>query len=127
MSDDTAEFIPRNLEHPPARPEAVLPATLQLVPLTSRPFFPVLVQPVVVDKTPWGEGIKTVAESAHKLIALSYARPVEGGLPNPGDICQVGCVARIHRIHEAENKLQFIAQGIRRFRIVEWIRESLHT
>lgn len=122
--DSTTEFIPRDQTHPPARPEEVLPETLQLIPLNSRPYFPVLVQPIVVDKDPWGEGIKVVADSAHKLIALNYATSGEQKLPQPEDICDVGCVARIHRVHEAQDKLQFIAQGLRRFRIVEWVRKT---
>ena len=77
MSDaeNGAEFIPKNKASPPARPDEVLPETLQLIPLESRPYFPVLVQPVVVDQNPWGNGIKVVSESAHKLLALSYAMP----------------------------------------------------
>lgn len=121
-----AEFIPRGQDNTQvARPDEVLPDTLQLIPLSSRPYFPVLVQPVVVDKDPWGEGLKKVAESAHKLVALSYA-PVPDGEDNapPSAVSNVGCVARIHRIHESDGKLQFVAQGMRRFRIREWIRKT---
>lgn len=123
-SDDDAEFIPRGDTHPPARPEEVLPETLHLVPLNSRPYFPVLIQPIVVDADPWGEGIKTVADSAHKLIGLSYVvEPTEGD-PGPESLALTGCVARIHRIHQTGDKLQFIAQGLKRFRIKEWVRKT---
>ncbi len=107
-----------------ARPEDVLPDTLQLIPLASRPYFPVLVQPVVVDVDPWAQGIKTVAESAHKLVALSYAPSATDGIPGPGNISDIGCVARIHSVHEMKDKLQFVAQGIRRFRIREWLKRT---
>lgn len=121
------EFIPRDVEsNQLVRPDEVLPDTLQLIPLSSRPYFPVLVQPIVVDKDPWGPGIKTVSESAHKLIAMSYASPNEDQeddkIPQPEDICQIGCVARIHRLHEVKDKYQFIAQGVKRFRIKDWVR-----
>ena len=116
-----SEFIPRDHEHQLARPDEVLPDTLQLIPLASRPYFPVLVQPVVVDNDPWGEGIKIAAKSAHKLVAMSYAPAISDGVAKPDDIKEIGCVARIHRFHESEGKLQFIAQGVRRFRIKEWI------
>lgn len=122
--EESAEFIPRGQEQAPARPDDVLPETLQLVPLNSRPYFPVLVQPIVVDQDPWGEGIKVVADSAHKLVALSYAHSSVDGVPTPEDVAEVGCVARIHRIHAVQDKLQFIAQGIRRFRIVDWVRKT---
>ncbi len=121
-----SEFIPgKKPGQALARPDEVLPDTLQLIPLTSRPYFPVLVQPIVVNTDPWGPGLKKVAETAHKLIALSYAsKSGEDGVPAPGDICDVGCVARIHRLHETDGKLQFIDEGIRRFRITEWVKRT---
>lgn len=107
-----------------ARPDEILPDTLQLIPLNGRPYFPVLVQPIVVEKDPWGPGISRVAESAHKLLALSYSVKKDEGVPSPDEISAVGCVARVHRLHEVKGKYQFIAQGIRRFRIREWVRRE---
>ena len=70
---DSSEYIPREGQQEIARPDEVLPDTLQLIPLGDRPYFPVLVQPVVVDLEPWGGGIQSVAETAHQLLALSYS------------------------------------------------------
>jgi ATP-dependent Lon protease len=123
-SNNATEFIPRQVAQALARPDEVLPDTLQLIPLASRPYFPVLVQPIVIDQDPWGDGIKKVAGSAHKLIAMSYAPSAQNGIPRPEDICEIGCVARIHRLHASKGKLQFIAQGIRRYRIKEWIKRT---
>lgn len=122
--ENSTEFIPKDKASPPARPEEILPETLQLIPLASRPYFPVLVQPVVVDQVPWGEGIKVIADSTHKLVALSYASPGEHKIPGPEDIALIGCVARVLRVHQAEDKIQFIAKGLRRFRITEWISKT---
>lgn len=124
IENDSSEFIPRQNDQQLARPDDVLPDTLQLIPLSSRPYFPVLVQPVVVDADPWGQGVRIVSESAHKLIALSYAPTAHQGIPKPEDIRDIGCVARIHRLHESKGKMQFIAQGVRRFRIREWIKRT---
>ena len=123
--DDNAEFIPHdNNNQAPARAEEVLPEVLQLIPLNSRPYFPVLVQPVVVDKDPWGEGLKVVADSAHKLVGLSYALNPSEDIPKPEEIAEIGCVTRILRIHQTKDKLQFIAKGLRRFRIVDWVKRT---
>ena len=127
MTDENSgnvEFIPREGARHPARPDEVLPETLQLVPLNSRPYFPVLIQPIVVDKEPWGEGLKLVAKSAHKLVGLCFIKDTAGDNAKPDGIAEVGCVARIQRIQQTGEKLQFIAQGLRRFRIVEWVRRS---
>jgi ATP-dependent Lon protease len=137
MNDNGSEFIPRDKEGDAVddrvlsddpgtalvRPEQVLPDVLQLVPLQSRPFFPVLVQSVAVDQKPWGEGLRNVAESPHKLLCLGYAaQPPGDGIAGPGDIESIGCVVRVQQLTEHENKLQFIAHGIRRFRIRDWVR-----
>ncbi len=122
--DGNTEFIPRNGEQQLTRPDEILPDTLQLIPLITRPYFPVLVQPVVVDQDPWGKGIRKVAESAHKLVAMSFSQATGKDVPAPEEICEIGCVARIHRLHESKGKLQFIAQGIRRFRIREWVKKK---
>ncbi len=122
--DERTEFIPRDQAATPARPEEVLPETLQLVPITSRPYFPVLVQPIVVDEDPWAEGIRVVADSAHKLVALSYAAVDADGLPDAETIEQVGVVSRVLRVQQTQDKVQFIAQGLRRFRIREWVRKT---
>ncbi len=124
IENDSSEFIPHQNDHQLAKPDEVLPNTLQLIPLASRPYFPVLVQPVVVDEDPWGQGIKVVAESAHKLIAMSYAPTAQHKTPLPEDMRAIGCVARIHHLHESKGKIQFIAQGIRRFKIHEWIKRT---
>jgi ATP-dependent Lon protease len=123
-AENGAEFIPKNTASPPARPDEVLPETLQIIPLESRPYFPVLVQPVVVDQNPWGNGIKVVSESAHKLLALSYAVPGRDKIPKPEDICAVGVVSRVLRVNQTEDKLQFIAKGLKRFRITEWVKKT---
>jgi ATP-dependent Lon protease len=122
--NNNSEFIPRDGQLEIARPEEVLPDTLQLIPLSSRPYFPVLVQPIVLDQEPWGAGVRNVAETAHKLLAMSYGPTQGSDIPEPGDIRDVGCVVRVHRLQEAKGKLQFIAQGIRRFRIKEWIKKT---
>lgn len=124
QNDNTTEFIPKTHALPPARVDEVLPETLQLVPLNSRPYFPVLIQPIIVDQEPWGQGIRTVAESAHKLVALGYAPQGKGDATKPEDIATVGCVARILRVQQSQDKVQFIAQGLRRFRIREWVKRT---
>lgn len=123
--NDTTEFIPKEEgdqhQRDLVRPDHILPETLHLIPLTSRPYFPVLVQPIIVDENPWAGSIKAVVDSAHHAVALNYARSKTDGIPRPKEICTIGCVARIHRVHQAEGKLQFIAQGMERFEIIQWI------
>ncbi len=129
MKDSDSEYIPHEKEEQSAqknaggliRSDEILPETLHLIPLTSRPYFPVLIQPIVVDEAPWTPSIKAMMESEHKCIALCYARSPGNVVPERESICEIGCVARVHRLHQADHKIQFIAQGLQRFKIVQWL------
>ena len=98
-----------------------MPDTLHLIPLLNRPYFPVLLQSVTVDLAPWADTLNAVGESAHKLVGLSLATMGEDGQYLPEQIKTTGCVVRVHSVRDVEDRLQFIAQGLRRFRILEWL------
>ena len=53
-NNNNSEFIRREELFEIAKPDEVLPDTLQLIPLSFRPYFPVLVRPIVLDQEPWG-------------------------------------------------------------------------
>lgn len=129
MNESESEFIPHSADQKTTeakqggliRPEEILPETLHLIPLAGRPYFPVLIQPVVIDESPWAPSMQAMAESSHKCIALSYVKPGGEGIPRPSEICEIGCVARVHRVHQSQDKIQFIAQGLQRYRIIQWL------
>ncbi|MBA59290.1 MAG: endopeptidase La [Gammaproteobacteria bacterium] len=123
--DDSSEFIPKEKPQMPAKAGEVLPDTLQVVPLEGRPYFPVLIQPLVIAKDPWAKGIRTVAESTDKLIGLTLSSSSNDKLPSPSSFSDYGVVAKILRYNETQDKIQFIAQGVGRFRIAEWLRKSV--
>lgn len=128
---DQSEFIPKDANEAEAsaskalaRPDSALPETLQIIPLNDRPYFPVLVQPLVVDETPWGPGLKKIAETSHKLVGLSYAPKVGKDAIDTATARRIGCIARIHRVQTVEGKVQFIAQGLKRFEIKQWLKST---
>ncbi|MCD8521453.1 MAG: endopeptidase La [Saccharospirillaceae bacterium] len=127
MSDEHHEFISREDDSGAlALADDVLPETLHILPVNGRPFFPAQVQPVIVDETIWGDTLKRVADSQHKLLGLAFVDDkATDEVPASDRIPDIGCVARIHRIHAEDGRIQFIAQGIRRFRICEWLSTSV--
>ncbi|MCB2385899.1 endopeptidase La [Thalassolituus alkanivorans] len=127
MSDENHEFISREEGAGAlALADDVLPETLYILPVNGRPFFPSQVQPVIVDEKVWGETLKRVANSQHKLLGLSFVDDKAADeVPAPERIPDIGCVVRIHRIQAEDGRIQFIAQGIRRFRIREWLSTDL--
>lgn len=112
---------------PPAVADDVLPDSLYLIPVPQRPFFPGQVQPVGMDPEEWAGTIKAVTETSNGVVGLAYVDPsqLNGGDPRPRDFPEMGCVVRLHRPPMmAENPGQFLAQGVRRFRIVRWLSDK---
>ena len=109
----------------PAVAEDVLPETLVLLPLPGRPFFPGQVQPIGLNPDQWQKTLTAVSEQGKGLLGLAFV-----GDANPVDVVttdfpDMGCVVRLHRPSgQTENPGQFLAQGLKRFRIVRWLRED---
>ncbi len=102
-----------------------LPDQLFVLPVNGRPFFPAQVQPVIVDEELWGDTLEEVMESEHKLLGLSFVNDKNSKeVPTTSRIPNIGCVVRIHNLQIEDGRVMFIAQGIRRFKIVDWIDEE---
>lgn len=107
-----------------ALPEQMLPDVLHLIPVMSRPFFPAQIQPVIVDAEPWQHTLKTVADSGGQpVIGLVYA-PELLELEQVDELPEIGCVVRLLNAAAEGDKIQFVAQGLQRFRIVQWLSKS---
>jgi len=102
----------------------VLPGLLYLLPMTERPFFPAQAFPIVMDEEPWLETIEKVGETPQRVAGLVMVRGEEVEGIGPDDFHEIGSVVRLHHPARAGGKLQFIAEGIHRFRIVRWISDE---
>ncbi|MCZ6772101.1 MAG: LON peptidase substrate-binding domain-containing protein, partial [Proteobacteria bacterium] len=126
MTDEEPEvLIPeKTADQPgsvPARLSEVLPDRLLLLPLKARPFFPAQTMPIVIEEKLWLETIDRVGETPHQFVGLVYARHEDDGVPQPEDFATFGTVARMHHPMRDAGRIQFIAEGIERFRIAEWV------
>lgn len=115
----------------PAVADDVLPDSIYLIPIPQRPFFPGQVQPVSMSPEEWGGTIeavsKAVADDGTGLLGLAYVdqQQLRGAEPDTRHFPEMGCVVRLHRPPRAgENSGQFIAQGVRRFRILRWLSDK---
>ena len=128
QQDDVVEaeiLEPEESTRTPAVADDVLPDTLYLMPVPNRPFFPGQVQPVAINPDEWAETLKGVGESGSGLIGLSYVPQNDSGEIDPRQFPEIGCVVRLHRPPVASDQAgQFLAQGVRRFRIVRWLSEK---
>ncbi|MCP5130285.1 MAG: endopeptidase La [Pseudomonadales bacterium] len=115
---------PKSGPQAPAVADDVLPDKLYLMPLPHRPFFPGQVQPVGINPGQWGSTLEAVGKAGHGLIGLSYVNEADPAAIEARRFPEIGCVVRLHRPPLAEQKGQFLAQGVKRFRIVRWLSDK---
>ncbi|MEX2525604.1 MAG: endopeptidase La [Gammaproteobacteria bacterium] len=105
----------------PARQDDVLPDKLYLLPVGERPFFPVQTLPLISSEESWLETINRVGSTPHHIAGVCRTTHSPETMPEPDAFEETGTVVRIHNAERDSGKIHFIAEGIRRFRIVRWI------
>ena len=98
-----------------------LPERIYLLPIHNRPFFPAQVQPLVINRERWEESIRRVGKTPHHIVGLAFVD--EAAVEGLGheDFPPIGTAVKVHKLQGEDNQIQFIAQGLRRFRIERWI------
>ncbi len=104
-----------------AIPSSVLPTTLHLLPLFDRPFFPAQSFPLIMDEEPWLKSIEDIGETPHHMAGLVLVKGDSLEELTTEDFYRTGSVVRLHNPNRTDGKLQFIAEGLERFRIVKWL------
>jgi Lon protease-like protein len=115
------EFISDNRQLPATPP---LPTELYLLPLTEKPFFPAQTLPLLMNEAPWLSTVAAIGDTTHHMVGLVVVKPDNTDDVKRSDFRSIGTAVRIHHPVKTEGKMQFIAEGIRRFRIVEWISDT---
>lgn len=105
-------------------PSDALPTKLYLIPVNNRPFFPAQVHPIVVPEYAWQETLERVHKTPHQAVGLIYVEtPAEESLES-NSFPHIGCVVRVFNLASADGSIQFIAQGLKRFRIRAWLHKT---
>jgi ATP-dependent Lon protease len=104
--------------------EDALPNILSILPLANRPFFPHQIIPLIVEINPWEKTVKAIAESDHKLVGLVLTQKDNVNEAVPDDFYKMGTACRLHRVVQAEDKLQIVVEGLQRFCIEEWLSQE---
>jgi len=119
-----AEVINEGDGHSLALPNQIMPSHIYLFPVNNRPFFPSQVQPVVVSAKHWASTLAKVGETSHRTCGMVYVGEIPADKVEPEDFAEIGCLTRIHNPLKMEGNIQFVGQGIRRFRIKRWLSEK---
>ncbi len=108
----------------PLVPAGAYPSTLYLLPLSERPFFPAQTLPLLMNEGPWLETVKKIGETPQQMAGIILVNLPHAEGAKPADFYSIGTLVRMHHPVRSEGKIQFIAEGQSRFRIVKWISEK---
>ncbi len=107
-----------------ARPMDVLPGTLYVLPVIERPFFPAQTVPILMNDDPWMGTVSAIGDTPHHVVGLVLTKTGQAETARPEHFHDIGTVVRMHHPMHANGKIQFIAEGLRRFRILEWLSDE---
>lgn len=105
-------------------PGQVTPPTLHILPLMERPFFPAQALPLVLEMEPWQSTVEQIGETAHHMVGLLAAEGSSARDVTVKDFATVGTMVRMHHPGRSEGRIQFIAEGIKRFRVRKWLSKT---
>ncbi|MCM2972955.1 endopeptidase La [Larsenimonas suaedae] len=101
-----------------------LPDRLYLLPIHNRPFFPAQVQPLLINQNRWSETIQEVAKTSHHMVGVAFVGDAESDELSFEDFPAFGTAVKVHQAKQANEQIQFIAQGLRRFKIARWLSKT---
>jgi len=104
--------------------QSTKPDILYLIPITGRPHMPAQVQPLIVSKKRWEKTLVKASNDSKNLLGLSYLKEIKGKYVYKEDFPKVGCVVRMLNIVDVEGNIQFIAQGLERFKIKKFLSDK---
>ena len=109
LSDDHAERV------------ADIPKEISILPLRNTVVYPFSVAPLMVGVPRSVKLIEDALED-NRLIGLLATKDPSVEEPQPGQLYEIGSVARIYRVVKApDNTMQVIVQGLERFRVEKWL------
>ncbi|MBU8848398.1 MAG: endopeptidase La [Desulfobacterales bacterium] len=130
MTDDNKPITPEIVEDDNGNKDGQLveqsikPDILYLIPITGRPHLPAQVQPLMINKKRWEETLMKASKDSKNLLGLAYLKEVKGKYVYKQDFPEVGCIVRIMNVVDVKENIQFIAQGLERFRIKQFLSDK---
>jgi ATP-dependent Lon protease len=101
------------------------PTRLYLLPLSEKPFFPAQTLPLIMNEEPWLETVKRIGDTDQHWVGLLLIRPDDtDSLVGTQDYYAIGTSVRMHHPVKNDGKIQFIAEGMHRFRVVRWLSDK---
>ncbi|MCS2608889.1 endopeptidase La [Halomonas dongshanensis] len=99
----------------------MLPERIYLLPIHNRPFFPAQVQPLVINRERWEETMRRVGNTPHHTIGVAFVGEQGIDSLDHEGFPAIGTAVKVHKLKSEEQQIQFIAQGMQRFKIQRWL------
>lgn len=101
-----------------------LPKQVCLLPISERPFFPPQTLPILMNEEEWQDTIEYIGEEHSNVTGLVLVKNPKPEDSKPEEFYKIGTLVKIHHPVLLSGKVQFIAEGIQRFRIKKWINKQ---
>jgi ATP-dependent Lon protease len=101
-----------------------LPKQVCLLPISERPFFPPQTLPILMNQEEWQETIEYINDEHKNITGLVLVKNAKPEDSKPEEFYKVGTLVKIHHPVLTSGKVQFIAEGVQRFRIKKWINKD---
>jgi len=98
-----------------------LPKQVCLLPISERPFFPPQTLPILMNQEEWQDTIEYIGDEHKNVTGLVLVKNPKPEASKPEEFHKVGTLVKIHHPVLTGGKVQFIAEGVQRFRIKKWI------
>ena len=123
--EDPRDMDVAHLKRDPRDSSLPVPAglitTLPLLPVAERPFFPRQVVTLMLDETHWRETIECVKKHPGMLLGIVMVKGASVDKTHTSDFHAHGTVARVGKVSIVNGHIQFMAEGIRRFRVTKFL------
>ncbi|WP_342386834.1 endopeptidase La [Ignatzschineria larvae DSM 13226] len=98
---------------------------IHILPLHDRPFFPPQIAPLLLNEEPWLTTLDSIMDNRTRVVGLILSKKETKTDLTADDFYEYGTLIHIHHPHREDGKVQFIAQGIQRFRVKKWISKEI--
>ncbi|MCL7931254.1 endopeptidase La [Halomonas llamarensis] len=99
----------------------MLPERIYLLPIHNRPFFPAQVQPLVINRERWEETMRRLGNTPHHTIGVAFVGEAGVNSLSADSFPEIGTAVKVHKLKSEDQQIQFIAQGLQRFKIKRWL------
>lgn len=98
---------------------------IHILPLNDRPFFPPQIAPLLLNEEPWLTTLDSIMDNRTRVVGLVLTDQEDPSTLKTDNFYEYGTLVHIHHPHREDGRVQFIAQGIQRFRIKRWISKEI--